>query len=247
MGNQDSLFTRLVNASVITTAAQSYTVASGIGNGGVVLGYPMCLTATMNVVGVGAGARGGSWRITGQNQFGETVQETLDFGAQVGTGPAPGTSFYRMFTRHAYRFVSQVDKVTTYNGASLSGADTFSLGQTLQTINDPGAGATTTSILTNLVGGSNSAKQRYAFALPIPVATTGTNAAGASSTGYESEITGMVASLTASNILLKGAGWFVDAAYSTFIVDDTQVPVPGPAPGANPYLYSLYVQSNRGE
>jgi hypothetical protein len=244
----DGNFGRLISASVITSGTQTYSVAAGtVLAGGLNLqGWPQCLTATMNLVGVGAGTRGASYRIEGVNQFGEPVMETLDFAARAGTGPAPGTSFYRMFSRYAYRYVTSVTKLTTYNSGNLSGSDTFSLGWTLETILDGGLGATTTSILTNLTDGSNSAKQRYAFALPIPV-STGTNAAGAASTGFQTEITGTVASLNLSNELDRGAGFFVDTAYSVFIPSDAQVPIAGPGAGARPYLYSIHVQSNRGE
>lgn len=251
IGDEDAKFTFFINASTITSGSQSYTAAGGtIANGGRAFCHPKCLTLTMNLVGAGAGTRGAKYRITGANQFGDTVTEDVDFGNQAGTGTTTAdSSYYRMYTRNAFRYITSVEKVAVNSSGNLGVSDNFSLGVTLQTVNQGGS-TTTTSVLTNIttaLGGSNSANQRMAMALPIPV-SSGTGASGASSTGFESEICGMGSSLALSGPLDRGTGWFVDVPYSTFIPQSTpnQLPGPGPLSGGF-YLYVIQVQTNRGE
>lgn len=228
----DALTTRFINASVITALAQSYVPLNGGLSGDP---WPRCLTMTMTLIG--AGNRGGSWRVSGVNQFGESVQELMDFGTQAGAG-GPG-NIYQMATRYAYKYVTQIDKVS-FNGVP-TGADTISFGITRNTII-----ATSGAFLT--LNGSRP-RQFSGFGLPIPVSSLGSTNLGAASTGYESEIGGLVvgenpAGNTFSQILDRGAGFFVDPSYNIMVLSDAQ-----PMAGLGVALgeLQLHIQTNRGE
>lgn len=237
--------------SVIIAGTQSYSVVAGTVLNGGLSGepWPRCLTMTMRISASGS-SRGGTWRIQGVNQFGENVMEDMAFGAQaIGGGGVPAV--YQMATRYAYRYVTQVDKVS-FTGTP-SGSDTISLGITRNTI-----AATSGAFLT--LNGSR-LRQFSGFGLPMPVNTIGTTAAGAASGGvgstsggYESEINGCIVGeaggVTFTQTLVRtGSGglettrMFVDPVYSIMVPSDLQPPT---GPGVGVYEYQINVTSKRG-
>lgn len=131
----DSL-TRFVNATDISTApavGADFTLAA---DGLITEPMARCVTAQMILAGSGSN-RGIVIRIRGVNQFGVSVQENLDFGSQ-----ANGTT-YIMFTRNAFRFISQVTYLSR-NGAAAVANDAVKVG-----IVTLGATATGTFVSTN--------------------------------------------------------------------------------------------------
>lgn len=212
-----------LNASIATGTVQTITPTT------IFHDDPVGRVVTFNYVTVNAGsARTLTIRVTGINQFGETVTEDIVISQAINL-----TRVY--FTRFAYIALVSVALVAGTNTSS-GGSDTLSAGIVALTGTAGTAG-------TQANGAS--ATHFQGFGLPIQVKNT--LSAAAPTTIDQVEVRGYSISETAAAAstraaLNRGAGFLVDAQFSVMVPQETFV-----LTGDGLREVRITVQTNRGE